>query len=122
MPYYVNLMLDAADGPTCVEKTKSDGLIYFRSDDYSGGSAPPFEVEFDANLVGNFTIGASTPLKAATNTTFVSSSKPGKSYQEVKIKLKGAGHPPDGYKYSVTMENPPGSGIMHRWDPRVVPH
>jgi hypothetical protein len=122
MPYYIHLMLDGANGPTHVKKTKPDGLIYFRSEDYSGGSAPAFEIEFEPALIGHFNIVASTALKAGTQTTFNSSSPPGKSYHEVKVKLKGSGHPSAGYKYSVEMENPPGSGTMHKWDPRVVPH
>ena len=122
MPYYIHLMLDGANGPTHVKETKKDGLIYFRSENYSGGSAPEFEIEFDLALKGNFSIGASTARKAGTETTFNSSSPPGKSYHEVKIKLKGSGHPSAGYKYSVEMEHPPGSGTMVKWDPRVVPH
>jgi hypothetical protein len=122
MPYYIHLILDGANGPTHVKETKIDGLIYFRSENYSVGSAPAFEIEFDLALINNFDIGASTARKAGTETTFESSSPPGKSYHEVKIKLKNSGHPSDGYKYSVTMEYPAGSGTMIKWDPRVVPH
>ena len=122
MPYYIHLMLDGANGPTHVKETKKDGLIYFRSENYVGGSAPAFEIEFDLALGGNFNVGASTARKAGTQTTFISSSPPGKSYHEVKIKMKGSAHPSAGYKYSVEMEHPPGSGTMVKWDPRVVPH
>ena len=122
MPYYIHLMLDGANGPTHVKETKKDGLIYFRSENYSGGLAPAFVIEFESALIGNFNIGASTPRKLPLPTTFESSVPPGKSYHEVKIKLIGAGHPIAGYKYSVEMEQPFGSGNWVKWDPRVVPH
>lgn len=114
MPYYLNIIFEPGVGPTQYETAKPNKMIYIRSKD-----GRRFLVEFESAFAGRFNQNSSTPTMPGQPTTFESSNPGGKSYEEVKLKLRVGPHPVGGYKYTVKMED---GGTWYEWDPRIVPN